>query len=773
MESNIEQYPIINIQIEGLVEGVGFRPFVYRIASEMGIVGEVGNSNIGVFVRAKMSKEQCKNFVGRIKTEHPEVAFIYDIKVEESTEYPDFDGKFLIVPSRSISDEVTQVAPDIAVCNDCLIDRQKQPHRLNYPFINCTHCGPRFSIIKDLPYDRASTTMSIFPMCEQCHDEYEDVDDRRFHAQPVACNNCGPTYYAEIENRNESDYSRLLDITSGYINSGDVIAVKGIGGYHLVCNAADENSVRKLREIKKRDTKPFAVMFKDIETLKEYATVSIEEEKEISSWRRPIVLLHENRALATGINPDMKTLGCMLPYMPIHYDWFERLQTPVLVMTSGNLSDCPILITPEAADKELKDKVSIIVHHNRPIYNRVDDSVAQVCGSQLCLIRRSRGYVPEPFFTDVDTEGILAFGAEKVNTFAIGKGNNIIQSQYIGDLKNWETYEFYNESLGRFRHLFRFTPSFLVADLHPDYLSSKKATEVSEEENIPLLRVQHHHAHAVACMLEYGIEEPVIALVLDGTGLGDDGKSWGGEIFHCDRKDYDRLAHLEYVYLPGGDKASTEPWRMAVSYLSNSRIPIENYPDGFVDRIGRGNIELMLRMIDKGVNSPQTSSVGRLFDAVASLLNLCDVMTHQAQAAILLEQIADEEFEECYEYEIINKTLMFDSMISSILKDLKDHVERSRIASRFHNTLTRVLFEQTKYFLAEKKATKVVISGGCFQNKRLTTQLMRMFGKEEIDLYVPGKIPCNDGGIAVGQIAIAAALRQEKLDIKKKGNKNA
>ena len=750
------------LTIHGLVQGVGFRPFIYRIANEMGFSGEVDNRNNGVCIRAVLSPEQREQFISRIRSEHPPVAFIHRIDVSEEETDCTWSG-FTITPSRSVSEEVTQVAPDIAVCPECLHDRVSQPHRQQYPFINCTHCGPRFSIIRDLPYDRGRTTMSVFEMCPDCRKEYTDVADRRFHAQPVACNHCGPSYYTLYNKEQLTDYPKLLELSVRLLSEGKVIAVKGIGGYHLICDATNEAAVSRLRTIKIRDSKPFAVMFREIESLKKYAVAGWEEETNLQSWRRPIVLLRQHRPLAPSVNPGMQTLGCMLPYMPIHYDWFERLATPALVMTSGNLNDNPILIDPEEADKQLAGCVDLLLHHNRIIRNRVDDSVMQICGGQSCLIRRSRGYVPEPFFADIRTEGILAFGAEKANTFALGKGETILQSQHIGDLKNWETYTFYTESLERFRQLFRFTPSCLVADLHPDYFSSREAERLSGEMRLPLIRVQHHHAHAAACMLEYGLHKPVIALVLDGTGLGDDGRAWGGEIFVCDRSSYRRLEHLEYVPLPGGDKAAAEPWRMAVAYLwyyYGADIP---FPVGFIERIGKTKIEMLLKMIEKGIHTPYTSSAGRLFDAVASLLGVCDVSSHQAEAPVRLEQLASGEHFAHYPVIIKEGSISFRLVFEGLLRDLADGLPTAELSARFHNTIATMLVERAKYQLQQTATAGVVISGGCFQNRRLTEQLQRMFAKENIPLYVPGRIPCNDGGVSVGQLAIAASLREKDV----------
>lgn len=787
--------------IQGLVQGVGFRPFLYRIATEMGIRGEVDNRNDGVCIRAILSEEKKRVLLRRIQTEHPPVASIRRILVtEEETDDEDLYKEFSIVPSRSESAEVTQVSPDIAVCADCLADRRWQPHRLAYPFINCTHCGPRFSIILDLPYDRSRTTLSGFSLCPDCQREYTAVGDRRFHAQPVACNRCGPIYYATYNGRKITDYPTLLALTSRLIEEGRVIAAKGIGGYHLVCDACNEKAVDRLRAIKERETKPFAVLFPNVESVETYARLGSEEKTCLASWRRPVVLLSARpekeipAPLAQGVHPGMQTVGCLLPYMPLHYDWFERLSTSALVMTSGNISELPIAITPSEAEAQLGGKVELIVHHNREIYNRVDDSVVQVCGGQTCLLRRSRGYVPEPLLTSRPVDGILAFGAEMVNTFALGKGETILQSQYIGDLKNSETYAFYIEALGRFRRLFRFTPRLLVCDRHPDYLSTREAIHQAETEGLPLLRVQHHHAHAAACMLEHGLTEPVIALLLDGTGWGDDGHSWGGEFFWCDRATYRRLAHFEYIPLPGGDKAAFEPWRMAVAYLWQYGLP---YPHRFVQRIGKNKIRMLEQMLEKGIQCPSASSAGRLFDAVSSLLGFCDQSSRQGEAAILLEQQAAF-YEEDRKGETIETRLSKTRLSGSaadrlranenalcwedrgeilslrplfvrLLAGIEQNTPPGLLSLRFHEALAVSLKEKAISLMHQTGASRVIASGGCFQNKRLTEYLQQQFAAAGVPFYLPGRVPCNDSGIAVGQLAVAAAWQEKRTSFSATG----
>ncbi|MDR1356351.1 MAG: carbamoyltransferase HypF [Tannerellaceae bacterium] len=740
------------IYIRGLVQGVGFRPFVYRIAMEEGVRGAVGNYTGGVVIDAVFPSEGALDrFLRRVCDERPPVASIDGVEVGQGPQAAAYDT-FVISRSKDWDGDVTQVAPDIAVCPECLNDRRTQARRMGYPFINCTHCGPRFSIVRDLPYDRGRTTMSVFGMCDGCREEYETVSDRRFHAQPVACNDCGPAYYALYRGVRISDYGELLGLAAGLLGQGEAIALKGVGGYHLLCDALDGKATAALREIKARDTKPFAVMFRDMETLRAWAAVSKAEEACLDSWRRPIVIVNQLRSLAPSVNPGMKTLGVMLPYMPVHYDLFPMLDTPALVVTSGNRGDMPVAVSEEEAASRIAN-VALVVHHNREIHNRVDDSVAQVCGTLPCLIRRARGYAPEPLTAGMDTDGALAFGAEEANTFAIGKGDTILQSQHIGDLKNWETFGFYTEAMERFAKLFRFTPRLLACDLHPDYLSSRHAADMSAATGLPLVRVQHHHAHAVACMTEYGLHRPVAAIVMDGSGLGDDGRVWGGEFMLCDRASYRRLSHLEYLPMPGGDRAALEPWRMAAACLYTWGLP---FPAGFTARVGRERIERLCRMMERDVCTPLTSSAGRIFDAVASLLGLCDTSSRRAEAPVLLEQAAAG-VERPYVLDTEAEAVSFRPVVEAILEDMECGMPVGYISARFHATMAHLIVDKAVSVMEREGVGEVVVSGGCFQNKYLTEMLQEMFASRSIPLYVPSRAPANDGGISVGQLSSAVS----------------
>ena len=743
------------IRVSGLVQGVGFRPFIYKLATANKIVGTVENNNEGVLIVAEGEKDTIKHFYNAIRTEAPVAASISQISFTERR--PNGFTDFQIIKSRSYSDEVTEVSPDIAVCDACLQDMKEQTHRIDYPFINCTNCGPRFTIISDLPYDRPKTTMAPFKMCPQCEKEYKDVLDRRFHAQPVACNTCGPYYTLHIDGKKITDLRIILKKTSQLIAEGKIVAIKGLGGFHLACDAQNEEAVKALRQRKSREGKPFAVMFGDKETLGEYLFLDTEEEKLLTSWRRPIMLLKVKKELAPSISIGLNTLGAMLPYMPFHYLLFEHLTIPALVLTSGNISDEPILIDNETALKDFAGITDAIITYNREIYNRTDDSVCMIVNKKERVIRRSRSFVPSPVVLNLDTEGIFAAGAELVNCFAIGKGKQAILSQHIGDLKNLETLEFYTESVERFRHLFRYKPELAVADLHPDYLSSRYA----EETGLPLIKVQHHHAHIASCMAEHHLDEKVIGISFDGTGLGTDGKIWGGEFLVNDLSDFERFAHFEYIPMPGGDLVTKETWRMATAYLFQyfgEAFLKENFKSLFPE-VNDKSFEAVLFMLKQNVNCPQTSSAGRLFDAVSALAGICPVASYHAEPPMRLESAADNSCESFYPFNFENGVVSFKSTFLKILKDLSNREETGLISAKFHNTIVQVMMKVVSEINKKTGLTKVALSGGTFQNKVLLEKAEKELGKADYKVYSHAAVPSNDGGIALGQLAIAAKRR--------------
>lgn len=742
------------IEIKGLVQGVGFRPFIYRLAKQFELSGTVENNNTGVQVVVEGSEKNILAFEKALPKSIPEAASISMMNSSE-IELNGFSD-FSIIKSSSFSDEITEVSPDIGVCQACLDDMKSQAHRIAYPFTNCTNCGPRFTIIKDLPYDRDKTTMSVFVMCEICKKEYEDINDRRFHAQPVACNHCGPAYSLYFKGSFFSNIHEIISKTSSLLEDGKIIAMKGLGGYHLATNPFNENSVSELRKSKNRDGKPFALMFKNLESVKEYMHVNGQEEKLLTNWRKPIVLLKTKKAFAPSVSIGLNTVGVMLPYLPFHYMLFEKINLPAIILTSGNISDEPILIGDEQALNILGKISKAVITNNREIYNRTDDSVAFVANNKTRLIRRSRSYAPSPVVLKLNTEGIFAAGAELVNCFCIGKMNQAILSQHIGDLKNLETLEFYKESVMRFQKLFRFEPQLAVMDMHPDYLSSKFASEM----RIPVVEVQHHHAHIASCMAEHGLDEKVIGISFDGTGLGDDGNIWGGEFLLCDLEDYRRANHFEYIPQPGGDASNHHPWRMMLSYLKHyfGEKIVEEYPFVF-QGIEKQEINLVLSMLKNKINCPLSSSAGRLFDAVSALLGIVHHSTYHAEAPMRLEATATVETNEFYNIEI-KKEISFKKTFEGMIADLQRNVPVSLIAGKFHQTIVEVISATTIQIREDSKVNKVVLSGGTFQNRIILEKAENRLQKDGFEVFSHSLIPSNDGGIALGQLAIAAKRRQ-------------
>ncbi len=662
--------------------------------------------------------------------------------------------EFLILPSKIIDNTITEISPDIAVCDNCLKDLKSQKHRMKYPFINCTNCGPRFSIVNKIPYDRKNTSMHEFEMCEICEAEYHNVIDRRFHAQPVACNYCGPKYsYSNVH-----DFTNIIKNVASKIDRGEVVAVKGLGGYNIICDAKHNSSVLRLREIKARDGKPFAVMFRDIETIERYCYLNIQEKELAESWRRPIVLLNQKRKLCYSVNNGLKSIGALLPYLPFHYLLFDRLSTSVIVYTSANNSGEPILFDDTIAENSLGKKLETFVCHNRKIENPVDDSIVKLVANKQQIIRRARGFVPNPIYTLQSVDGIFGAGAELKNSFCIGKNNNAFLSQYIGDLKNFETFEFYKRTINQFFDLFKFNPKVIACDLHPEYLSTKFAESLRVNSvngsQIPLIKVQHHHAHIVSCMAEYKLSEKVVGVSFDGTGYGTDGNIWGGEFLICDTKTFKRHTHFDYVKMPGGDLAVNESWRMVLSYLNHYSVDKIETLD-CIKNIRGNDIEIVQNMILRDINSPLTSSAGRLFDVLACLLNLCSKQTFDAEGPMRLESIIDKAETGYYPYVIENGIVSFSDTINVILKDLNTIIP-SIISAKFHNTVVHIINDVVSQIKKDTGINKVVLSGGVFQNRFLLEKSIQILAKNNFEVYTNHLTPPNDGGIALGQLIVAS-----------------
>jgi hydrogenase maturation protein HypF len=755
MDDTMNEPIALLIRVQGRVQGVGFRPFVYRLAKQHRINGWIMNRTDAVIIKIEGEADRLPVFMDDLRNQAPVAAQIDEITVDN--DFPENLQDFRILASQDLSDDTSEISPDIAVCPDCLSDLKHQPFRLNYPFINCTNCGPRFSIIRDFPYDRDRTTMSSFSMCRSCRSEYEDMSDRRFHAQPIACNSCGPKYTLHTGDRREENFDTLLAVVASFIGEGKIIAVKGLGGFHLMCDAHNAGAVTRLRAAKKREGKPFAVMFRNLSSLKEYALVSEEEAAVLASWIRPIVLLESKKKMPDGICLGLNTLGAFLPYMPFHHLLFDNLDTDALVLTSGNFAEEPIVIDNHTALEALSTATDAVLTYNRDIFNRSDDSVIRTIGGKDRVTRRSRGYVPSPIRVSMDVDGILATGAELSNCFCIGKGNHAILSQHIGDLKNAETYEFYTETIGRFRKLYRMNPSLLAVDMHPDYLS----TRYGQDQGIAFIAVQHHHAHIAACMAEYGLDEPVIGVCFDGSGYGTDGNIWGSEFMISGLDEYSRYAHFDYMQLPGGDKVSAETWRMGLSLLYKAfGRDLINLDLPFLRSMDKKVITAVTEALEKRINTPLSSGCGRLFDGVAAITGLCTHASFHAEAPMRLESALGRGINDRYEVET-GKTLCFDSIIRQIVQDLIQKTPVPVISARFHNSIIWAIFETVREMRRESGITKVVLTGGSFQNKYLAEGTISLLAGDGMEPYLACKIPCNDGGIALGQLMVAARQREK------------
>jgi hydrogenase maturation protein HypF len=743
--------------IRGLVQGVGFRPFICRMAARHNLFGEVDNRTNGVSVIIQGDLRDVDRFSNDILQFAPPASHIKSIEINPVSVIG--YKNFLITESKTIDNEITEISPDIAVCTDCLSDLKNDRGRIDYPLINCTNCGPRFTIMEGLPYDRVKTTMKDFRMCPKCSSEYNDMLDRRFHAQPIACNSCGPAYLYKDSEKSIIGINQILNEISSRLAAGKAVAIKGTGGYHLMCDALNNEAVSELRRKKQRDSKPFAVMFRDIADVRKYCFLDKEEENEITSWRRPVIILKQKNKLAEAVNSRLDSIGAMLSFMPIHHLLFMIIKTPAIVLTSGNISEEPVITDDKKAEEQLMPVAGAVVSYNREIRNRTDDSVIRVIDHRITIIRRSRGFVPRPIDLKVNVEGILALGAEQKNSFCIGKQNQAVMSQYIGDLKNLPAFDFFRESIERFSLLFRFKPELVACDLHPDYLSTCHAEFLEKELNLPLIRVQHHHAHIASCMAEYGIDEKVIGICMDGTGYGFDSNIWGGEFFVADTEFCNRFLHLEYIPLPGGDKAVDEPWRIAYSYLYKyfgNNLDYKTIP--IFRSINDEILNLVRTMIEKNINSPLSSGTGRLFDAVSAILGLCNIASFDSEGPMRLESVINCNTDEFYPYKIADD-VSFADMFSVILNDLT-HSDPGFISAKFHNTIAQVILNVSELIRQETAIKKIILSGGVFQNKYLLEKSLSLLRKRKFEVFTNHLVPANDGGIALGQILIASKSRE-------------
>jgi hydrogenase maturation protein HypF len=757
----------IRIKVTGIVQGVGFRPFIYNLAQSLNLKGFVLNSSEGVTI--EVEGKGIDDFLEKLKNSPPPLSRIESISTESLT--PLGYENFEIKESLAEKDKFALVSADIAVCNDCLSELlDPENRRFQYPFINCTNCGPRYSIVLDIPYDRPKTTMSKFKMCPQCQSEYEDPSNRRFHAQPNACPVCGPslTFRRTGDSRLKTE-DNPMERTIQALREGEIVAIKGLGGFHLACDATNDAAVSKLRERKRKSNKPFAVMAPDLESIKMLCRVSKEEEELLRGSIKPIVLLSKlpHNPLSEAVAPNNNYFGVMLPYTPMHYLLFYQLtkseiQVPnflALVMTSGNLSEEPIVIDSDESLEVLKEIADSFLLHDRDIYMRVDDPVTRVFEGKEMLIRRSRGYVPKVIDLNHELVDALGCGAELKNTFTLTKAQYAIVSQHIGDLENYEALEFFQETLRNLKKTFRVEPKVLAYDLHPDYLSTKFALE---QKGVELVGVQHHYAHIVSCMAENGLEGKVIGVAFDGLGYGADGNIWGGEFLVADRREFSRRAHFRYLPMPGGDKAPKEPYRMALSYLFDTfgEGMLAKHPD-FFKRFPERNIALITKMIKNKIHSPITSSCGRLFDAVSSIIGVRDYITFEGEAAVELEMMAEEGCQDSYSFEIRDKGVYLiepSSVIVQVVEDLYNNVSRARISAKFHNTVARIILDVCERIRKDEGLPRVALSGGVFQNLFLLRKSLMLLEKQGFEAYIHRIVPPNDGGISLGQVVVASNL---------------
>ncbi len=755
----------IHILVRGIVQGVGFRPFVFSEALRLSLKGRVFNNATGVLIDVEGESFAIEQFIAEVESNPPPLSMIESVEriIQPA---PAHYNDFRIVESSMDGEKFTPLSADIATCKDCLREMlDPSDRRYRYPFINCTNCGPRLTIIEDVPYDRANTTMRDFPMCDMCRSEYENPLDRRFHAEPTACRRCGPrVYLADADGRKVAFYAAhgedAISRARALVASGNIIAIKGIGGFHLACDALNRDAVERLRRRKYREDKPFAMMTASLDVVKHHCIVSGVEEELLSSKRRPIVLLEKkpDSPIPDAVAPGVNAFGFMLAYSPLHHLLLENLDRPI-VMTSGNVSDEPICYQDSDAIERLKNIADYFLLHDRRIHIRADDSVARVFNDREMILRRSRGYAPAPVKIDLACDvDILACGAELKNTFCLTHENYAFVSHHIGDLENLETLHAYKEGIEHFKRLFNLRPEAVAYDLHPEYLSTKYALSLDETEI--KVGVQHHHAHIASCMADNRLEGEVIGVAMDGLGFGSDGRFWGGEFFVADFLEAERIAHLDYISMPGGAKAIREPWRMAAVYLHQAfGDEFLNLDMPFVHKLDRRAWSALRSMIETNTNSPETSSMGRLFDAVASLIGLRGAINYEGQAAIELEAMADRSCAQGYDFETAEdgSIIKAESVIRRAVEDMLDGVSTQTVSAKFHIGVAGLIQRVAREARDERRLRRVVLSGGVFQNMFLLEKTCQMLESDGFEVFTHNRVPTNDGGISLGQAAVAAA----------------
>jgi hydrogenase maturation protein HypF len=763
------------IRVQGIVQGVGFRPFVYSLATGLGLAGLVGNDTDGVFAQVEGPEPAVAEFLTRLEREAPPLARID--RVLAAPVPPTGTAGFVVAPSDPAGPRRALVSPDAATCADCLRElADPADRRFGYAFINCTNCGPRFTIVKDVPYDRALTTMASFDMCAQCATEYHDPANRRFHAQPVCCPDCGPRLMLARPDGAALDEDPLVGAAT-LLKSGQVLAIKGIGGYHLACDAASEMAAASLRSRKHREDKPFALMAEDVASASRLCVIDNAAATALTSPRRPIVLLprQADAEVAAAVAPGNRHLGVMLPYTALHHLLLAAVARPV-VLTSGNISDEPIAYVDDEARSRLVGIADAVLSHDRAIHMRADDSVVRIFGNRERLVRRSRGYAPEPVpVLEPFTRPVLACGAELKSTFCLAKDGRAFISQHIGDLQNAETLRSFTEGVAHFCRLFEIAPQVIAHDLHPDYLSTQYALALAESGlpgappgaspgELELCPVQHHHAHIASCLADNGEPGPVIGVAFDGTGYGVDDTIWGGEFLTADLTGFDRAAHLSPVPMPGGAAAITQPWRMAAAYLDAAYPGGGHSPALGVARRNERFWDAVTAMARRGVNSPLTSSAGRLFDAVAAILDVRDAISYEGQAAIELEQLADPDEQSGYRAALQadrgpGEPIVADGadLIRAVCGDLAAGVPRETVAARFHQGVAALIEDCCVQIRNHTGLSAVALSGGVFQNLLLLRQTVHRLEARGFRVLLHARVPCNDGGISLGQAVVAGA----------------
>jgi len=762
-----------SISVRGIVQGVGFRPFVYGLAVEYGLKGWVYNTSEDVRIEVEGNTGAVEQFIREIEIKAPPLARIENVSIEYNP--PRYYKKFEIRRSQAREGKYQLISPDIATCQPCLDELlNREDRRYRYPFTNCTNCGPRFTIIEDMPYDRPKTTMRSFQMCSQCQAEYDNPLDRRFHAQPNACPKCGPRVELVDNRGNLITESNPIAAASQFIKKGKILAIKGLGGFLLACDATSDTVVKTLRQRKKRASKPFAIMVTGIDEAKNHCHVSPEEENLLTSSQSPIVLMkwREESSVSPEVAPNLRFLGVMLPYTPLHHLLLRDAGLP-LVMTSGNLSEEPIARDNDEALRRLSDIADCFLIHNRDIYSRYDDSVAIIERETCQLVRRARSYAPYPISLPFETKQVLGCGAEEKNTFCLTRDNYAFLSQHIGDMENIETLEHFDSTISLYKRLFRVEPEIIAHDHHPDYLATKYARELGES-GVKLVPVQHHHAHIASCMADNRLESAVIGVAFDGTGMGTDGNIWGGEFLVADYRGYKRVGHLEYLPLPGGTAAIRRPYRTAVGYILS--LLGEDTLDAFITREAKqsrltsmGRVtsienDVIKQQVKKRINSPLTSSMGRLFDSVSALLGIRGQIDYEGQAAVELEMTAYEEdyahIQKYYAYRISEeekgvRVVHLRDLFASVLEDLNQDTSKGSISVRFHNSIAHMIDEMCRLIANEAGINQVALSGGVFQNRLLLGKTVKLLESSGFQVFTHKQVPCNDGGISLGQSVVA------------------